>query len=337
MQKRKLIALAAVAGMLAMILDSRIALSAAAEGVQLCISTVIPSLFPFLFLSGIFGRSCPGTGLPGQLLGKAYGIPPSMEFMLVPMLLGGYPVGAQCIYEAYRQGTVSKETAQRMLAWCSNCGPAFLFGMLAAFFPSRKLLWLLWGIVLFFSWAASFVFSAPCNARRMDKAASPFGIDTTIGAMRKICGWVILFRVLLGFLNRWFLGTAPAEVRVLCAGLLELSNGSCMLNLIADERIRFCICGVLLAGGGLCVLFQTASVCPGFSMKYYLLGKLVQAATAGITAAGIAFGQPVLIITWVGVLFLLKILEKRLDIFGRFVYNGRINRQEAEYAVPKKD
>ena len=55
MQKRTLIALAAVAGMLAMILDSRIALSAAAEGVQLCISTVIPSLFPFLFLSGIFG------------------------------------------------------------------------------------------------------------------------------------------------------------------------------------------------------------------------------------------------------------------------------------------
>ena len=110
MQKRKLIALAAVAGMLAMILDSRIALSAAAEGVQLCISTVIPSLFPFLFLSGIFGRSCSGTGLPGQLLGKAYGLPPGMEVMLVTMLLGGYPVGAQCIYEAYRQGTVSTST-----------------------------------------------------------------------------------------------------------------------------------------------------------------------------------------------------------------------------------
>ena len=259
MQKRKLIALTAVAGMLAMILDSRIALSAAAEGVQLCISTVIPSLFPFLFLSGIFGRSCPGAGLPGQLLGKAYGIPPSMEFMLVPMLLGGYPVGAQCIYEAYRQGTVSKETAQRMLAWCSNCGPAFLFGMLAAFFPSGKLLWLLWGIVLFSVWAASFVFSAPCNARRMDRAASPFGIDAAIGAMLKICGWVILFRVLLGFLNRWFLGAAPAEVRVLCAGLLELSNGSCMLNLIADERIRFCICGVLLA----CIVISSGSLFAG--------------------------------------------------------------------------
>ena len=72
MQKRKLIALAAVAGMLAMILDSRIALSAAAEGVQLCISTVIPSLFPFLFLSGIFGRCFTGMGLPGQLLGVSH-------------------------------------------------------------------------------------------------------------------------------------------------------------------------------------------------------------------------------------------------------------------------
>lgn len=329
MQKKWLAALAAVAGMLTMILDSRTALSSAADGVQLCISTVIPSLFPFLFLSGTFGRYCPGTGLPGRLLGRLYGIPGSMEFMLVPMLLGGYPVGAQCVYEAYRQGTVSKGTAQRMLAWCSNCGPAFLFGMLAAFFPSGKLLWLLWGIVLFSAWAASFVFSVPCSAQRVDKAASSFGMEAAIGAMLKICGWVVLFRVLLGFLNRWFLGAAPAEGRVLCAGLLELSNGCCMLNLIPDERVRFCICGVLLTGGGLCVLFQTASVCPGFSMKYYVLGKLVQAATAGVSAFAAVFGQPLLIIAWVGALFLLKFLEKKLDISEYFVYNGKINKQEA--------
>lgn len=329
MQKKWIAALAAVAGMLAMILDSRTALSAAAEGVQLCISTVIPSLFPFLFLSGTFGQYCPGTGLVGRLLGKLYGIPGNMEFMLVPMLLGGYPVGAQCVYEAYRQGTVSKETAQRMLAWCSNCGPAFLFGMLAAFFPSGKLLWLLCGIVLFSAWAASFVFSVPCSAQKADKAASSFGIDAAIGAMLKICGWVVLFRVLLGFLNRWFLGAAPAEARVLCAGLLELSNGCCMLSLIPDERVRFCICGVLLAGGGLCVLFQTASVCPGFSMKYYVLGKLVQAATAGVFAFAVAFGQPVVAIAWVFILFFLKFLEKRLDISEIFVYNGKINKQEA--------
>lgn len=329
MQKKWMLALAAVAGMLTMILDSRTALSAAAEGVQLCISTVIPSLFPFLFLSGTFGRYCPGAGLAGRLLGRLYGIPDNMEFTLVPMLLGGYPVGAQCVYEAYRQGTVSKGTAQRMLAWCSNCGPAFLFGMLAAFFPSGKLLWLLWGIVLFSAWAASFVFSVPCSAQKADKADAPFGMEVAIGAMLKICGWVVLFRVLLGFLNRWFLGAAPAEGRVLCAGLLELSNGCCMLNLIPDERVRFCICGVLLSGGGLCVLFQTASVCPGLSMKYYVLGKLVQAATAGISAFAVAFGLPLVVIAWMFILFFLKFLEKRLDISQGFVYNGKINKQEA--------
>ena len=38
-------------GMLAMILDSRTALQGASQGVELCLTAVIPSLLPFLCLS----------------------------------------------------------------------------------------------------------------------------------------------------------------------------------------------------------------------------------------------------------------------------------------------
>ena len=36
--------------MLALILDSRTALAGAVQGVELCLKTLIPFLFPFLFL-----------------------------------------------------------------------------------------------------------------------------------------------------------------------------------------------------------------------------------------------------------------------------------------------
>ena len=84
-QRRWLPALASAAGMLALILDSRTALSSATEGVALCIKTIIPSLFPFIFLSGTFSGSCSGHA-PG-FLGRLPGIPRGMESLLIPTLL----------------------------------------------------------------------------------------------------------------------------------------------------------------------------------------------------------------------------------------------------------
>ena len=47
MKTNKLACTAAALGMLVLILDSKTALAGAREGIDLCIRTVIPSLFPF--------------------------------------------------------------------------------------------------------------------------------------------------------------------------------------------------------------------------------------------------------------------------------------------------
>lgn len=129
--------------------------------------------------------------------------------------------------------------------------------------------------------------------------------------MLKICGWVILFRVLIGFLCRWILWTVSRETRVALIGLLELSNGCCMLDQIPAENIRFLICSVLLSFGGLCVTYQTASVCPGLRLRFYLRGKLLQAATAGITSAAICFRLWLLPPLWLAALFGVRAAEKK--------------------------
>ena len=100
-----------------------------------------------------------------------------------------------------------------------------------------------------------------------------------VGAVRTmgvICGWVILFRVLIAFLNRWFLWFLPESARIALIGILELSNGCCELPKIPDIRVRFILCSGILAAGGLCVTAQTASVTKGLSLRYYFFGKIIQ-------------------------------------------------------------
>ena len=116
-------------------------------------------------------------------------------------------------------------------------------------------------------------------------------LNTAITVMATVCGWVVLFRVLLAFLKRWIFWILPAAVQVAVTGILELSNGCCELLSVPDVSARFCICSGLLAFGGLCVTMQTVSVTAGLSMKPYFLGKLLQTlfslALAGLMAYGI--------------------------------------------------
>ena len=87
---------------------------------------------------------------------------------------------------------------------------------------------------------------------------------------------MVLFRIVMAFLERWFLWLLPSPWRIAVLGALELTNGICALPGIADPRLRLIICSGMLAFGGLCVTMQTVSVTAGLSLRKYGLGKLVQ-------------------------------------------------------------
>ena len=92
--------------------------------------------------------------------------------------------------------------------------------------------------------------------------------------MGKICVTVILFRVVLCYGAKYL----PVEgtAGVLLGGLLELTNGCCSLKEV-PAMLRKSVAGGLMALGGICVLSQTKEVAEGLSLKYYFLGKGIQA------------------------------------------------------------
>ncbi len=264
------------------ILDTKTAILGVNEGLQLCLQTVIPALFPFFILSAM---------LNSHLIGKSIGIfrpicklckiPYGSESLLLLGFLAGYPVGAQLITQAYVQGSISENTAKRMLGFCNNAGPAFLFGMLAPCFKNPAAAWVLWGIqigsALCVGWILSADADASCKIKAIPNITLPQALQAAIKNLATVCGWIIVFRIILVFCQRWFLWLFPAEINVLFSGLLELSNGCVLLRELTKPGLQFVLASFLLSFGGLCVCMQTYSATSALGLGYYFPGKILQA------------------------------------------------------------
>lgn len=312
-QKTLWAGLGACLGMLILILDGKTALAGAQSGVQLCLITVIPSLFPFFVLSILLNSTLSGFQLPflGKI-GQLCGIPTGAEPLLISGFLGGYPVGAQGIAEAFKAGQLSRQTAQRMLAFCNNAGPAFLFGMVASFFPESWMVWALWAIHISGALFTAVILPSPttddCTLSGKSAMSANQIMARALSAMGTVCGWIIVFRVLVEFLQRWILFLLPVSFQVAVAGMLELSNGCCFLPLIENMDMRFILCSGMLAFGGLCVTMQTISVSSGLSIRHYHLGKFIQ--TSFSVTAALAVVSDMTVFFFAAVLLIVLILRK---------------------------
>lgn len=279
-------------GMLVLILDGQTALEGGRAGIELCLKTVIPSLFPFFLLSIVLTSSFSGSSLPLlRPLAHLCGIPNGAESILISGFLGGYPVGAQSIATAYHCGQLKKADAERMLAFCNNAGPAFIFGMISSLFPSMAMVWALWGIQIVSAIMVAVIL--PRNSSQDVKISGTSTVSVSgalhsaLRVMATVCGWVILFRVMITFLQRWVLWLLPTDMQIALIGILELSNGCSELHSVAEIAARFIICSGVLAFGGLCVTMQTMSVTNGLSLRYYFPGKLLQTAFSITICIGI--------------------------------------------------
>ncbi len=279
-QTRCTLIFAAIA-MVVLILDTKTALQGAADGINICLRTVIPSLLPFLFLSCLLSSALPSVNtVLLRPVGKLCGIPSGSEGILLLGLLGGYPVGAQAVTDAYKRKELSAPSARRMLGFCSNAGPAFIFGMLGTVFTSKAAPWLLWLIHIVSAIVVGAVLPR-CEVTSHTSGASgaltaPQALERSARSMANICGWVIIFRVLLSIFDRWAFWALPPNVRLAIVGVMELSNGCCELSGVSQEGVRFVFASVFLALGGACVGMQTASVCRELGCGMYFPGKALQ-------------------------------------------------------------
>ena len=240
------------------------------------------------------GANCGGCGFPG-----CAGLAAAIVAGEAPVNACA-PAGAANAARLYRNGSLDEITAQRLAIICNNAGPAFLFGIVGNLFSQIKFPWLLWAVHIVSSLVvARFLPGEPvenCKISAENHRSLPFLLNRTIETMASICGWVVLFRLILTFLERWFLWMLPDILAILLTGCLELSNGCLALSRIQSEEIRFYIAAFLLGFGGLCVTMQTLSVCEGLQLRGYVGAKLLHGSVSFLLAFVVYRGKTALML-----------------------------------------
>ncbi len=100
----------------------------AAEGFLLWYSRMIPSLLPFMILSGLMIR----MGL-SQKMGKWFQpvlkpllrCRPEVNYGILIGFLCGFPMGARVAAQLYQGGKIDRQEARFLLAFCNNIGPVY--------------------------------------------------------------------------------------------------------------------------------------------------------------------------------------------------------------------
>lgn len=281
--------LPAALGLALLILDSRTAIEGAQAGVDVCIRSVLPTLFPFIFLSSALTDTLRNSSLKwGRILCSLYKVPYGTEGILLAGLTGGYPIGAKCIHEGVSQGNLLQSDAERMLVFCNAAGPAFIFGIIGTLFDKWWIPWCLWGIHLSSSlciahlWPPISLHTSAIHS--IPSRSAPQRLRQSIFVIGDICGWIILTRTAISFARKWALQHLPKALEMLIVGILELTNGCISLSAVENSGLRFLICASLLSFGGLCVTLQTRSVASVVNQRKYLPRKCVQALFSFIVA-----------------------------------------------------
>ncbi|MCC8076094.1 MAG: sporulation protein [Clostridiales bacterium] len=278
------------------------AADAAREGLALCGGVVVPALFPFFVLTSL-AVSLGMAQLLGAALAPALGplfrVSRAGVGALALGLVGGYPVGAGAVRQLYQEGQCSKSEAERLLAFCNNCGPAFLLGAAGAgvFGSTQAGLLLLAGHWLG-ACSVGVLFRCSGEVPRQNAAPTPIqgvslasaftgAVKSAVQSTLNVCGSVVLFRVLLQLLSltgalEWC--AALPNGQALAWGLLELTSG---VNALEPERgfTGAMVCGAFLMGfGGLSVLCQTLALLEGsgLDLRPALVGKLAHGGFAAL-------------------------------------------------------
>lgn len=108
--------------------NSQISLSYAAMGLNLWFEKMIPSLLPFMILSGTMVRlklTDKFSMIIYPIVKPLYRVGKNVCYAMLMGFLCGFPMGARVVDDLYIRSMISKREAEYLLAFCNNIGPVY--------------------------------------------------------------------------------------------------------------------------------------------------------------------------------------------------------------------
>lgn len=297
--KQRIITLFCICLLLFLLVHPEEALLSAKDGMSLWLNVMIPTLLPFLILTGILLK----TGNIPQLLEPLapfwkhfFGISPAGAYVLILGFLCGYPMGAKLAHGLYINHQISQREGEYLLTFSCNASPAFIFSYLSqnileGKIPPHSLLLILLSAdfvcMLFFRFLVyhgNTVSSVKPEYRKKEtyqQDSTGVILDVSIMSgfetITRLGGYILIFSLLFtGFYHYW---PFCSQNKILLTSPIELTTG---LHQIAQSafswKIKYITSMTLTAFGGFCVMFQTKSVLEEkLSILPYIFAKYLNA------------------------------------------------------------
>ena len=261
------------------------------SGIDSALNVLLPSLFPFMFLSA-FASEYGMSDMVGRVLAPftqaILFLPGEAGVTVLLSLVGGYPVGAVGIAALLRKNKITPAQAKRMLCFCVNPGPAFLISAVGEEMYKNRTL----GVLLLISQTcASLIIgiflgliarfrektvSSSKTAIHRRGAADAFIVSTHAACSGAVtlCALVVLFSAFSSLMFTSLRIDGRSDIGMLLRCIFEVTDGCTVLSQIG---ISPALTALTVGFGGICVHLQIFAALPGldFSKVRFCISRMV--------------------------------------------------------------
>lgn len=273
-------------------------------GLQLWFNRMIPTLLPFMILSGIMIRlnlTENFVRILSPVLSPLLHISLNAIYAVIVGFLCGFPMGAKVIADLYSRNKITREEASFLLSFCNNIGPIYFISFVLPIIGVRKkipyifgmyALPFLYGIILRYTVYKNGLAAAPRPVQHRPKtkitltaAEGPDSISlldalddsimSGLYSISKLGGYMVLFN-LLNLIPAAFLGSGRlikgTQLAPTLNCLFEITSGISVIGNSAPLIIL-----LLLPFGGFSCIAQTYSMIKetDLSLKNHIAHKII--------------------------------------------------------------
>ena len=265
------------------------------NGITLLLSTVIPSLFPFLVIASYIASS-DSFRILSKFFKKftflIFKISPDGFIPVIMGLIGGYPIGAKITADLYKSGRLTQNEAERLMYFTVNSGPAFTItavglSMLNNYYS---------GLILYLSnvltaltmgFLCRFLSDNTHNELqktiKKDKSyAFINSVSSGSNAIINISAWVLTFACLSGIIESF---NFNRNIELFLNSILEVTNG-CK---ICSGKTSLPLISAILGFGGLSVICQVSPYFSACKVKFrnFLVSRILNASLCAFFTSGL--------------------------------------------------
>lgn len=275
------------------------------DSVLRCLTTVIPSLYGMMIISGLLVKSNIICNVPNfikkigsSFFGMSGGVFPIFIFSMV----AGYPIGSKMLCSEYENGNLSRHDAEIFSGICYGAGPAFIFGCISSQLYGGSISG---KIIIVSTISANLILAfflsiflkkrsyAPSARKKIILSSETLNASILSAgrSLADICLMISAFSVFTVFLEKIGAINFAAELISKC---FNIPNESCsgiifaFLDITSVNRLPYGnydilpIISALTSFGGVCVIMQLSALNSGkLSLKPLVLLRVCSALLSG--------------------------------------------------------